>query len=287
MDGDLGSRHTDLLFAAPFIAGDEGFVYLLFEHQSHSDPLMAWRLLRYMVRIWESWLRANPEAKTLPVIYPIVLAQGGDSWSAPRSFGDLLDWPMHGTHRMRKAVPDFTYHIEHIDQIPDEDLQGAALGRMALLLMKHAWAGDIWQQLERWIATFKEIADAPDGIEALRLLLRYMIHVGEERDPPTRARIKAIIERELGPTATEEYMTFAQALREEGRAEGRAEGKAEGEAEGRQKLAAVLARLLEKRFGALSEDARRRIDEAGLEDLGRWSLRVLDVDELAEVFVDG
>ena len=44
-------RHTDLLFSVAWRGGGEALVYLLFEHQSTSDGLMAFRILRYLVRI--------------------------------------------------------------------------------------------------------------------------------------------------------------------------------------------------------------------------------------------
>ena len=49
VDETLKWRHTDLLFTAP-LDGRDAFVYLLIEHQSSDDPLMAFRVMRYVVR---------------------------------------------------------------------------------------------------------------------------------------------------------------------------------------------------------------------------------------------
>lgn len=54
VDEALKRRHSDLLFTAP-LDGREAFVYLLAEHQSSSDPLMAFRMLRYVTRIWDQY----------------------------------------------------------------------------------------------------------------------------------------------------------------------------------------------------------------------------------------
>jgi predicted transposase/invertase (TIGR01784 family) len=54
VDADLTWRHTDLLFSAQ-LDGHDAFVYLLVEHQSSDDPLMALRLLRYVTRIWDAY----------------------------------------------------------------------------------------------------------------------------------------------------------------------------------------------------------------------------------------
>jgi hypothetical protein len=47
-----GGGTRDVLFTAP-LDGRDAFVYVLVEHQSSDDPLMAFRMLRYVTRIWD------------------------------------------------------------------------------------------------------------------------------------------------------------------------------------------------------------------------------------------
>ena len=77
--------HSDLLFRTTF-DGDDAYLYFLIEHQSSPDDLMAFRMLRYQVRIWERHLKTEPttSGKTgLPMIVPVVLYQGHRRWTAP------------------------------------------------------------------------------------------------------------------------------------------------------------------------------------------------------------
>ncbi|HWO17354.1 MAG TPA: Rpn family recombination-promoting nuclease/putative transposase [Kofleriaceae bacterium] len=68
VDPHLRELHTDLLFSAAFRGGGEALFYFLFEHQSSPDgPLMAFRLLRYQVRIWENWRAKHMDAAVLPI----------------------------------------------------------------------------------------------------------------------------------------------------------------------------------------------------------------------------
>lgn len=60
-----------------------------YEVWSTPDPHMAYRLLRYMVRIWEQWESEHASAVALPAIVPVVLYHGAGPWSAPRSFDAL------------------------------------------------------------------------------------------------------------------------------------------------------------------------------------------------------
>jgi len=62
---DLRNRFNDLLFCTR-LDGRRAYVYLLIEHQSSSDRLMAFRMLEYMVAIWRQHLIDNEKAKTLP-----------------------------------------------------------------------------------------------------------------------------------------------------------------------------------------------------------------------------
>ena len=59
VDEALRWRYSDLLVTAP-LGGRDAFVYLLAGHQSSADPLMAFRMLRYVTRIWDQYLRDHP-----------------------------------------------------------------------------------------------------------------------------------------------------------------------------------------------------------------------------------
>jgi predicted transposase/invertase (TIGR01784 family) len=56
------------------------FIYLLIDHKSREEPFMGFQFLKYMVRIWELYLKQNTKAETLPVIIPIVIYHGPRKW---------------------------------------------------------------------------------------------------------------------------------------------------------------------------------------------------------------
>ena len=65
------------------------------------------------------------------------------------------------------------------------------------------------------------------------------------------------------------------------------EWHAEWQQEGFQKgEATLLVRLLQKRFGALSQDVRQRLEHAEIAQLESWGERLLDADSL-EALLDG
>ena len=82
-----------------------------------------------------------------------------------------------------------------------------------------------------------------------------------------------------------EIMGLAQILRQEGRQEGRHEGRREGIQQGMQEgEAAMLIRLLEKRFGTVSEPIRAQIKAADAETLLAWSERLFSCNDIEAIF---
>ena len=62
VDEVLRHRQTDVLFATT-VGDRDAYLYVLIEHQSRPDPLMAFRMLVYQVRIWERHLaERQPES---------------------------------------------------------------------------------------------------------------------------------------------------------------------------------------------------------------------------------
>ncbi|MEU1980923.1 Rpn family recombination-promoting nuclease/putative transposase [Nocardia sp. NPDC019395] len=71
---DLRNRDSDVLFRTK-LAGRDGFVHLLLEHQSIPDKHMPLRVLEYMVAIWARYLKENPNAEYYPLVIPVVVGQ--------------------------------------------------------------------------------------------------------------------------------------------------------------------------------------------------------------------
>ncbi len=64
-------READLVFTAPFTDEIEGsirevIIYILIETQSTFDPTMSFRILSYMLRVWESQ-REKFESENMPL----------------------------------------------------------------------------------------------------------------------------------------------------------------------------------------------------------------------------
>lgn len=283
-DADLVAGHVDLLFSVR-CEGRPAFVYVLFEHQSTTDVLMPFRLLRYMVRIWERFRRDNPAAERFPPIVPVVLHHSRGGWSGAEAFSDLLDVDFASRSALGRFVPDFRFVLDDISTASDADLRlRSALASAALFLLRDArHSADVLADLRKLFDVLCAMAEAPRGAAALGILLRYAFQVGEipEADLQTFAH-------QLGPAAEEVFMTTAERIAERVRAEfnttaqqiadeERAKGRAEGEAK-------LLVRLLERQFGSLPPEVPERLRGASVEQLELWGERLLSAKTLAEIF---
>jgi predicted transposase/invertase (TIGR01784 family) len=282
VDVALTHQHTDLLYSARWRRGGEAFVYFLFEHQSSppTEGLMAYRLLRYQDRIWERWQVDHPRARTLPMIVPIVLYHGAKPWSEALSFGALLEVPEELRADVSAHLVQFTYLLHDLSEISDEELRDhaarTALAKLAAMCFKHGrTANDLVELLGHWISVVRDVARAPHGLEALAQVMRYLLEVSEHVSPEA---LQALLEREIGPEAKETVVTVGQQLIQQGLEKGRQEGRQEG-------LARMLLLLVQQRFAPeVDLHVERRIVEASIDQLERWSLRVLTSATLSELF---
>ncbi|MFY9825158.1 MAG: DUF4351 domain-containing protein [Thermoanaerobaculia bacterium] len=108
---------------------------------------------------------------------------------------------------------------------------------------------------------------------------------------PRRRRISSIL-RALGledfrAMLEKRVEEWNRELREEGRLLGLQEGRQKGVQEGRQEgEARFLLRLLERKFGRVDPQTRRRVRGADAERLLLWGERVLTAERLEEVFAN-
>ena len=281
VDLALKEQHTDLLYSATWHDGGEVLVYFLFEHLStppKKDSLLAFRLLRYQVRIWDEWLANHPTAKSLPMILPIVMYHGATPWLEPRLFDALLDVPASVRPAVAPYLVQFAYLLNDLSEISDDELRNGAmqtaLAKLATISLKHArTSADFLKILVRWMDVAREVTTAPNGLSALAQVLCYILEVN---DHVQREALQALLEREIGPEAKEAIMTAGQQILEEGRQEGRREGEC-----------AVLLRQLRRRFGtAVNTDIEQRIARASIEQIDTWTERVLSATTLTELLAD-
>jgi predicted transposase YdaD len=271
VDEALKWRYSDLLFTAPLDARD-AYVYLLVEHQSSDDPLMAFRMLRYVTRIWDRHLRDHPRARQLPAVVPLVVHHGRGRWTSPVQLLDLIDLDPAATQAAQGYLPRFEFLLDDLSsiggaQLLDRKLTPSAL--ITLLLLKIAVGNPhLPAELRPWAAQLRAILDQPGGGETFIAILSYIELVSET--PASELRDLAA---SLGPDAEEAYVTTAEMLRAEGEARGRAEERAE-----------ALVEVLTVKFGPLPESVPKTVRAASIDQMRAWTARAVTAETLDQVF---
>ena len=268
---DSHYRHTqsDLLYSSPF-GESECLIYILFEHQTTCDPLLSLRLLRYMVRIWESFTKAHPKTAKLPIILPLVLAQNAERWRVDPRFSSILDLPEGLSPEILDYFPDFTFRLLQLAEMSFDSIPGTPAGililramkaeRLALLLDSAVWDESLLVQIPR---------------ETFELLLRYILAGNIDKDA-FESKIRGIGDRETQSKA----MTLAQQYHQEGLQKGLQEGRHEG----RQKN---VIEILEIRFGDVPEDLKGAVfavsEETELRGLLRTAIQIDSLEAFRRV----
>ena len=128
------------------------------------------------------------------------------------------------------------------------------------MCFKHArTAPDFLQILGRWMNVVREVIAAPNGLEALAQVMRYILEVNEHVAPEA---LQALLEREIGPEAKDTIMTAGQQLIEQGIKQGIEQGRQQGIEQGIERgIARSLVDVYEARFGAMAEGIRAVIED--------------------------
>lgn len=278
VDAKLSDLRSDVLFEAQ-LGNSPLLLYCLLEHQSEQPKWMPLRILGYMVRIWEAYLRAHPGVDLLPPILPAVVYHGDSPWTHRVTLMELMEVDAAMSKLLAPHIPDFVFRLDDLSNAGAEELRARAMTAMAKLslfcLARARKSGDVAAELEQWWQdAMREVANAPNGVAALGTVLRYILEASEAQ-PENFEKLT----KQLGPRAEEALMTGAEILRAQGRAEGEAKGEAKGKC-------LALLKLLELKFGAPTDATVARVQSATIEQLDAWVERVLSATSLDDVFKD-
>jgi predicted transposase YdaD len=210
---------------------DALLIYILIEHQSTVDKTMGFRLLSYMVQIWESQRREwetekRPEnERRLQPILPILFYTGDRPWTTPVSLTTIMDVP----EILERFVPSFDTLFLGVKETEAEALtqSGHPLGWLLRVLQKeHSDETEISEALADAMSHIASVDEdfAPQIAEALRYFVQLIFH---RRSLEERDTLVDIIRQHIYDHKELETMaqTTAEFLIEQGKVEGEAKGK--------------------------------------------------------------
>lgn len=118
---EFKKRESDIIWEVS-IKGKPAYIYILIEFQSTVDKFMSIRILSYILLFYGMLLndRKIRELPGLPSVFPILLYNGDDKWTAPLSIEELIDMPFA---EMAPYMPRFRYYKIVENEFSAENLE--------------------------------------------------------------------------------------------------------------------------------------------------------------------
>ena len=245
----LKEREADLIWKVG-LKGEEVYIYLLLEFQSSVDYFMALRVLRYICEFYQSLVDEGKykAGQRLPAVFPLVLYNGNESWTAPERIEELIVPTVSRQH-----IPKFEY----------------------FKLAENEYSKDFLLQLANSVAVVFFTENADPG--SLHESLNWLIEVLKKEDESValkevRQLFEANYERWKAKIADETAQYYLNVeipkARNEGRFEGRVEGLEIGHESGLSEgLEHVVLRMKEARFDIKTISQMTGLSEEEIEKL--------------------
>lgn len=295
VDRGLRNRRADLVFRIPFAAEAErsAFVFVLIEHQSTPDPLMALRVLAYAVEVWTRHIEAGRTAqrrkpRRLPAVIPLVVHQGRAPWTGPRNLQTLIELPAGLSDALGPHVPRLELLIDDL-AVPDDARTGAtrlALTAAAILAMRYV-------RRERdppgFLQRLRVLLEASVGEPGRRGIIEAVVqYVYDEADRLSPTALLQTIEQTDDPETREVFVSLSDQIREEGRRHGIEQGLERGIEQGIEQgiergRAGLVLDLVRRRLGEPGPALTARITADAGRNAGAWLERILAASTLSDL----
>ena len=279
---DFSIKRSDILYKIEKGNGQDVYIYLLLEHQSKVDQLMAFRMLAYKVRIWERYVKSHKKESEqkgfkLPVIIGIVFYDGKAKWTSPTDVKDKITKIQNMEEYLIKA----DYELINLSSIKEETIINMKNALGVILLtdkpnVRIKNAEELIKMINKDI-----ISKLPkEEQEKFKKHRNAFIELfGKRTDyKEIEERYEELKEMEV-PKMFNTLEEIAKRDREKAKLEGKVEGKLEGERE-------LIIEILNQRFG---EDFDKRLEEkirkANEEAINQIKKNILNItlEELKEI----
>ena len=281
IDPELKALHTDILYSILLrnTLQEKAYIYVHVEHQSSPDKMMAFRMVKYAIKIIDRDLKSDHKTSTLPVIIPVVIYNGKNTYPYSLNIFDLFGENKSLAEKFMFKI----FHLVDFNTVSDEEIRQHKWSCLLEMLLKHIHDQEIMTSVEQLTTEIQQIIrdSADDYIVAM---IKYILEKAEMHDRERFLRwVKAHLPRKLEKQA----MTLAEQFRNEGRQEGIQQGMRQGIQRGAlEGERTLLKRLLAKRFGLISTSYLKKIENADADNLLQWSENILEAKSIEEVFKD-
>jgi predicted transposase/invertase (TIGR01784 family) len=254
---DLRGRESDVVWRVRWAQDRWLYVYLLIEFQSTIDPFMALRMMVYLGLLYQDLVKRQEltHSGRLPPVLPLVLYNGYAPWGAAQEVSELIEEVPGGLERYR---PQLRYCLVDEVRIADSELESLRNLTAALFRLEKSRGPE---DVQRILVSLIEWLQEP-GLEELRRSFTRWLQRVFLADRVQVAIPEVADLQEVKSMLAERVKEWSYQWKQEERQEQL------------EKARGVLVQNLERRFGRLPEEVRRRVNEiASIEELMDLSMR--------------
>ena len=209
---ELSEYFSDLVYTCVYRGKTKIKITLLFEHKSFKPDYPMFKILQYMINIWETQLKGK---QALTPIIPILFYHGKEKWE-PRKLNEYFT----GIDEYLKTfIPGFDIIFTNITKVSDEQVRNKLFDREAnkilFLLMRHIFdPGYMLDHLQDFLEIGRKYFESKEGIGFLKSILIYLFTTNE-----FESKMIFNILNKISEKGEELAMTTAMQLKKEGKIE--------------------------------------------------------------------
>ena len=240
LSNKLQEQVSDLIFSVPFKRGsetDELLIYILIEHQSTVDVSMGFRMLFYMMHIWDAqrqrWLSDNvPKSEwRLRPILPIVFYSGDRRWHMPLSVTTIMDMP----DELARFVPEFETLFLNVKEMEATELTktGHPFGWLLTVLQNEQADKETIKEVLTEAIMHLNTLEPEQAEQRLRVLHYFVMLIVNRRESAEHDELIDLVNEQSDQVEVEIMAkTMADVMMEKGIEQGKAQGIEQGKAQG-------------------------------------------------------
>jgi Putative transposase, YhgA-like len=211
------AREADVIYSMS-LAGRPAYFYALTENQGTNQHLMPFRFVGYDVDLTRAHLKEYPDAKTLPVIYHMLLYTGLSPWRSPMTLSEL-----YKPHAALSYLSTKPYHLIELNQYTYEQLkQQGVIGFIQFALKSRQFERQALEQfIERsilWVYDDNIRIQLDENF--FEMVLDYLLYGVPEIQTQRGYELLEKIAQSLPIQFRGEFMTLADSIKYQGREEG-------------------------------------------------------------------
>jgi len=212
---------ADLLLSVEDADGATHLIYILVEHKSYPDRVVALQLWGYLHSIWKSWQQDPRNRRTpLPRIHPVVLYHGRRRWKVPTRLSGL-----HAPGGYTWA--DLEYRLVDLAVVEPREYRIGVRTLAFLIILKHTLR---IMTREAARAVLHALSEPALDQSTRELLVEYMTRHTPRQNAPVL--LETTREMHYLTEGGHTVMTMAEALLKEGEEKGHKKGLENGRDEG-------------------------------------------------------